>query len=253
MDSEIRDGESPARVPAEEFPLPPARVPAEEFPLPPARVPKVIKRYANRKLYDTAESKYVTLEGIAGMVKQGVEVRIVDNRSKEDLTSVTLAQVILEEERKRSRMPLDVLRDIIRNGGESISAFIQREVQPRVTSLREEAEAGLDRLRRDVPGDKPKELLGALQAMLQEWQGRVEGRLHSGAESVSPVRQIADELQQIAGRLGELEKRIAHLEENGESTSDLPQWGPDDARGSAATSDLPEASVAAGDVAGSPN
>ena len=61
------------------------------------REPKVIKRYTNRKLYDTVESRYVTLEEIAGMIKAGAEVKIVDNRTKEDLTSVTLAQIIFEE------------------------------------------------------------------------------------------------------------------------------------------------------------
>jgi len=187
----------------------------------PAGPTKVIKRYANRKLYDTAESRYVTLEGIAEMVKQGIEVRIVDNRSKGDLTSATLAQIILEEEKKRSRMPLEVLRDIIRNGGESIGGFLRREVQPRVNSLREEAEASLEMLRRDVPVDKPRELLGALQSMLQEWQGRVDERLHAAVETVSAFPQIARELQQIAGRLEELETRIQHLED-GEGSAPTP-------------------------------
>src|SRR5262249_11748109 len=63
--------------------------------------PKVIKRYTNRKLYDTVESRYVTLDEIAQMIKGGAEVKIIDNRSKEDLTSVTLAQIIFEEEKKR--------------------------------------------------------------------------------------------------------------------------------------------------------
>ena len=58
---------------------------------------RVIKRYANRKLYDTQHSRYVTLEQIAEMVREGEDVRIIDNTSKEDLTSVTLAQIILEE------------------------------------------------------------------------------------------------------------------------------------------------------------
>src|SRR2546428_4992080 len=81
--------------------------------------PKVIKRYTNRKLYDTVESRYVTLDEIAHMIKGGAEVKIIDNRSKEDLTSVTLAQIIFEEEKKRSQMPLGVLREIIRHGGEA--------------------------------------------------------------------------------------------------------------------------------------
>src|SRR6201985_1322464 len=70
--------------------------------------PKVIKRYTNRKLYDTVESRYVTLDEIAQMIKGGAGVKIIDNRSKEDLTSVTLAQIIFEEEKKRSQMPLGV-------------------------------------------------------------------------------------------------------------------------------------------------
>ena len=64
--------------------------------------PKIIKRYTNRKLYDTVESRYVTLDEIGEMVKRGVEVQIVDNRSKGDLTSVTLAQIIFEEEKKEA-------------------------------------------------------------------------------------------------------------------------------------------------------
>src|SRR3954464_14062505 len=89
----------------------------------PAKEPKIIKRYTNRKLYDTVETRYVTLDEIAEMIKQGGEVQIVDNRTKEDLTSVTLAQIIFEEEKKDSRMPLSVLREIIRRPGESLSGF----------------------------------------------------------------------------------------------------------------------------------
>src|SRR5436190_22823473 len=111
-----------------------------------AKEPKVIKRYTNRKLYDTVESRYVTLDEIAEMVKQGVEVKIVDNRTKEDLTSVTLAQIVFEEEKKKSQMPLDVLREIIRRPGDTLSDFFKSEVSPRVASIREEAESRLDKL-----------------------------------------------------------------------------------------------------------
>ena len=60
---------------------------------------RVIKRYANRKLYDTRDSKYVTLDRIAELVRNGEEVKVVDNRTKRDLTKVTLAQIIYEEQR----------------------------------------------------------------------------------------------------------------------------------------------------------
>src|SRR5438105_7391324 len=110
--------------------------------------PKVIKRYTNRKLYDTVESRYVTLDEIAHMIKGGAEVKIIDNRSKEDLTSVTLAQIIFEEEKKRSQMPLGVLREIIRHGGEAVAGFYQEKagsiagkVAERVTELKTKTES----------------------------------------------------------------------------------------------------------------
>src|SRR5512144_1882667 len=93
---------------------------------------KVIKRYTNRKLYDTVESRYVTLDEIAQMIKGGAEVKIIDNRTKEDLTSVTLAQIIFEEEKKRSQMPLRVLREIIQHGGEAVAGFYQDKVAGKV-------------------------------------------------------------------------------------------------------------------------
>src|SRR3954466_12114432 len=119
---------------------------AQDAPQGDKREPKVIKRYTNRKLYDTVESRYVTLDEIAEMIKGGTEVKIIDNRTKEDLTSVTLAQIIFEEEKKQSQMPLALLREIIRHPGESIQGFFQKEVQPRVASIREEAEQRLDKL-----------------------------------------------------------------------------------------------------------
>ncbi|HEY0096395.1 MAG TPA: polyhydroxyalkanoate synthesis regulator DNA-binding domain-containing protein, partial [Archangium sp.] len=172
----------------------------------PGKEPKVIKRYTNRKLYDTVESRYVTLDEIAAMIKEGVEVQIVDNRTKEDLTSVTLAQIIFEEEKKRNRMPLTVLREIIRHPGESLTDFIQKEVTPRVASIREEAESRLDKLLRredkheeggtqaaepapaETPTEQtdanaaataaggPAELLKASQRALEEWQRRIDER-----------------------------------------------------------------------------
>src|SRR5882672_8329392 len=83
--------------------------------------PRVIKRYSNRKLYDTQSSRYVTLEQIADLIREGEDVRIVDNNSKEDLTSITLAQIIFEEEKKqKSFLPLTAMRNIIQQGGEAI-------------------------------------------------------------------------------------------------------------------------------------
>jgi polyhydroxyalkanoate synthesis repressor PhaR len=194
-----------------------------------AKDPKVIKRYTNRKLYDTVESRYVTLDEIAEMVKQGVEVRIVDNRSKEDLTSVTLAQIIFEEEKKKNRMPLSVLREIIRHPGESISDFISREVSPRVASIREEAESRLDKLlRREEelaaqgaeaaeasadPATPAPDLARTSQRVFEEWQRRLDERVRQALENVTGnLPAFGRDLQQVADKIEALERRLDALE-----------------------------------------
>ncbi len=91
---------------------------------------KIIKRYQNRKLYDTSDSCYITLEEISEMIKQGEEVQIIDNTTKEDLTSVTLAQIIFEEQKNKTRiLPLDMFKEIIRSSEEVIRGFVNKTIQ----------------------------------------------------------------------------------------------------------------------------
>jgi polyhydroxyalkanoate synthesis repressor PhaR len=77
---------------------------------------RTIKRYANRKLYDTRDSRYVTLDHIAAMVRAGDEVKVVDNTTRADLTTATLAQIIFEEEKKTPKLTVAGLRKIIQTG-----------------------------------------------------------------------------------------------------------------------------------------
>lgn len=92
--------------------------------------PKIIKRYQNRKLYDTTDSCYVTLEDIGDMIKQGEEVQIIDNQTKEDLTGVTLAQIIFEEQKKKTHvLPLSTFKQIIQSGGETLRGFVNKAVE----------------------------------------------------------------------------------------------------------------------------
>ncbi len=86
---------------------------------------KVIKRYQNRKLYDTQESSYVTLDEIARMIKNGDDIRVIDNKTKNDITASTLTQLLYESERKAKTQPsVDLLKTIIRNGDGSFSGYI---------------------------------------------------------------------------------------------------------------------------------
>src|SRR5258705_12740028 len=128
---------------------------SSEFEEPLADIPdqkklKIIKRYQNRKLYDTERSCYVTLNEIAELIKSGEDVKVVDNKSKRDLTSLTLAQIIFEEEKKRKRLlPLGLLKNIIQTGGGQLVDFWKRSLNSGVTSLgqaQEELESFFDKL-----------------------------------------------------------------------------------------------------------
>ncbi|HKN47603.1 MAG: transcriptional regulator [Candidatus Rokuibacteriota bacterium] len=95
----------------------------------------VIKRYSNRKLYDTQESRYVTLEEIEEMIRAGREISVVDAATGEDLTSVTLAQIILENERnRRAALPSAFLHQLIKYG-ETWQDFVQKSMKSSLEGL----------------------------------------------------------------------------------------------------------------------
>src|SRR5215471_3905107 len=138
---------------------------------------RIIKRYANRKLYDTEHSRYVTLDQISEMIRNGDDVKIVDNKTKEDLTTVTLAQIIFEEEKKqRSFLPLAAMRNIIQSGGEWF-AEAQRRVQSILPGKRKEDAAP------DLPAEDSSEptdenaLKKRSLASLREWVDHSKHRL----------------------------------------------------------------------------
>jgi len=190
--------------------------------------PRIIKRYANRKLYDTQHSRYVTLEQISEMIRNGDEVKIVDNKTKEDLTSVTLAQIIFEEEKKqRSFLPLTAMRNIIQNGGEWIA-----EAQRRVSSIlpfkapdgdTPEGEETPPEVEAVDESGKPvkRDELAALrqirdwvaqsQKALDDWQRRVDGGIRHAVERISPFAGLQKDVKHLADRIAELEDKLAEI------------------------------------------
>ncbi len=190
------------------------------------REPKVIKRYTNRKLYDTVESRYVTLDEIADMVKQGVEVQIVDNRTKEDLTSVTLAQIVFEEEKKKNQMPLSVLREIIRRPQDSLNE-ITATVTQRVATFREEATHRIDKLLgREAEAEPltPAALLTQSQKVVEAWQAKIDERVKHAIENVlGNLPALGRDLNTLVQRIEQMEKRISEVEEARRSDEQPPR------------------------------
>jgi polyhydroxyalkanoate synthesis repressor PhaR len=88
----------------------------------------LIKRYANRKLYNTHTSRYITLKGIAELVEAGDEVRVIDNETGDDITNVTLSQILLDNERSSSTVSQTLLSELISRGGDALYGALRRGV-----------------------------------------------------------------------------------------------------------------------------
>jgi polyhydroxyalkanoate synthesis repressor PhaR len=150
----------------------------------------VIKKYPNRRLYDTSAGKYVNLDDLAAMIRQGADLQVVDARSGEDITRVVLTQIIVEDARDRpTGLPLELLRQLImasdRAGQEFISWYlksafdayqkVQDAVQTRLSDVRSAAMSPLSLVRDFL----------------------------SGPASAQP-----DEMEQLRRRIAELETRL---------------------------------------------
>ena len=196
---------------------------------------RVIKRYANRKLYDTQRSRYVTLDQIADMIRGGDDVKIVDNNSKEDLTTVTLAQIIFEEEKKqKSFLPLNAMRNIIQSGGERIEELVtqaQKRVsgvfsrkapdrgngeaedvaEPPVEEPVEDAAVGEGAAMAGGPLHEFREWIETSQQKVAEWQRSMDERLRHLVEGISPFASLQKEVTGLAQRLAEVERKLERL------------------------------------------
>ncbi|MFV1977763.1 MAG: polyhydroxyalkanoate synthesis regulator DNA-binding domain-containing protein [Myxococcota bacterium] len=88
----------------------------------------LIKRYANRKLYNTKTSRYITLKGIAELIETGDDVRVIDNETGEDITHVALSQILVDHERSNSAASRTLLSEMISRGGDALYGALRRGV-----------------------------------------------------------------------------------------------------------------------------
>ena len=176
---------------------------------------RIIKRYSNRKLYDTKDSRYVTLLQIAEMVRSGEEVQIIDNNSKEDLTEVTLAQIIYEEQKAHSRnVPLQTLKELIhsrtervleglREGpiGRLIPGAAPKAGDPTSTSAADDGK----KLSSEAP--KPT-LVDQAKEKIEDFQHQVDERIRAILTSFRPLQQLQHEVKRLNERIEDLERKL---------------------------------------------
>lgn len=86
----------------------------------------LVKKYSNRRLYDTEASTYITLEELADRIRRGADVRVLDARTNEDLTQATLAQIIMESRGAARLLPVPLLVQLVRMGDDALAEFLGR-------------------------------------------------------------------------------------------------------------------------------
>ncbi|MBN8617031.1 MAG: polyhydroxyalkanoate synthesis regulator DNA-binding domain-containing protein [Deltaproteobacteria bacterium] len=198
-----------------------------------SKSPRVIKRYANRKLYDTRDSRYVTLLQIAEYVRGGEDVTIIDNTTKEDLTNATLAQIVYEAEKNSAEKPgetgrpktMGTLRSLIQNGGE----LFQTSSERLMSSLREGPMGKLIARREGTEPEKveakPEKVEAKAEAIDEPTKAERKNLLLDPKGAIDELQRLADErvrvvlgtaiqsMHQLQGEVMRLHDRIEELEQ----------------------------------------
>jgi polyhydroxyalkanoate synthesis repressor PhaR len=179
--------------------------PETAAPEPSEKPRRIIKRYSNRKLYDTKDSRYVTLLQIAEMVRGGEEVQIIDNNTKDDLTEVTLAQIIYEEQKAHSRnVPLQTLKELIHARTEKVLADLREGPIGRLIPGTKPEEEKMDVTNKDA---KPT-FVDQAREKFEEMQHNLDERVRAVLTSFRPLQQLQQEVKRLNERIEELEKRL---------------------------------------------
>jgi polyhydroxyalkanoate synthesis repressor PhaR len=198
---------------------------------------RIIKRYSNRKLYDTRESRYVTLLQIADMVRAGEDVQIIDNASKEDKTEVTLALIISEELKSQPRsVPLGTLRDLIHQRGEKLLSQLREGPIARLIPgapldekkeepMPDSPEAGMKngpdaaQTRPDAPTTSAVSPGGssghtdasarAESSQFEHWRHVIDERIRMMLPSFGGYRDLQQKVEQLSRKVADLEAELA--------------------------------------------
>lgn len=186
----------------------------------------VIKKYANRRLYNTATSRYVTLEQLSEMVKSGQNFAVYDAKTGEDITRSVLTQIIFEEENKggQTLLPVNFLRHLIGMYGDAMQPFVPNYLETVMETFQKNQETIREKFTGvlgKVPGLKPfediaKQNMALMEKAMQNFVPFPAGKSHigkarskapaAGSEEVSELRARIDAMQEQLERLAKSSK-----------------------------------------------
>ena len=193
--------------------------------------PVTIKKYANRRLYNTGTSTYVTLEDLAAMVKAGNDFVVYDAKSGEDITRSVLAQIIFEQENKEGQnlLPINFLRQLIRFYGDSMQMLVPRYLEVSIESLTREQQKFRDQMAQAFGGSpfgaledqvrRNMEMFERAFAMFTPFARREgqAGEADKGTPRAGTPGGSADEIDDLKRQMEEMQKRLERLSDKDKS------------------------------------
>ena len=148
----------------------------------------LIKKYANRKLYDTRTSRYITLEGIADLVRDGHEIKVVDRDTGHDLTQVTLSQIVLSQEKNGPARLVDAGGEAIHDRGQALLDYVRKTL-----NVPSDLKNQMERTREDLEERADETIVRALR--------RLRIPSHSDIDRINQrLDRISAQLKKIGGR-----------------------------------------------------
>ncbi|KUF11207.1 polyhydroxyalkanoate synthesis repressor PhaR [Pseudoponticoccus marisrubri] len=172
--------------------------------------PLLIKRYASRRLYNTETSDYVTMEDIAGFIRDGREVQIVDLKSGDDLTRQYLLQIVAEHESKgESVLPINVLTDLVRSYTTHATSAVPQFLAASFEMFRDSQSKWLENVNSMNPMAKSFE---AMQAQQEAFLKAMSGRMAGTGPDTPGQEDESEDLDAIKRQVAELQQKLAKLE-----------------------------------------
>ena len=163
-----------------------------------------IKKYANRRLYDTESSSYITLDRLAQMVREGREFEVVDAKSGEDITRQVLTQIIVEEEARGATMlPISFLKQLIGLYGNSMQTFVPQYLEAAMDAFQRNQSAVKDAFGGNMFADLAKRNMAMFEDAAQAFSGK---RKASEKPTSSEVEQLRAELAELQAKVDRLSR-----------------------------------------------
>ena len=183
-----------------------------------------IKKYANRKLYDTIDKQYISLENLSSLIKDGEAVEIIDNTTGEDITSAVVSQLLAKEQKEKEEVPSSILIGLLRKGSGTVSDYAKKSAtlwKAAKTTAEEEIDKALKTLvkNKDISSTEAshlrKELAGYLDSSRKWVAQQVDHRIKDilGAMNLASREQVAE----LSDKLDALSEKVDQMGKTGDA------------------------------------